>query len=357
MIMQVETLSQQNENPEAAAARPLDIVAAPPATDEEGDEQREEEHEERQCYICWEAGTTANPIRRDCGCSGSAGYAHVGCLIEAARTRSGDSLLDPILRPWAKCNQCQVPYTGETKEAMFRAMAEDRNKTWKKRAVATLGTWAVTVVFCALYFSLVCSMDKVFIHLHDKMDLWWERVGPALKIMWEGSPIKFQALAVGIVIGFVAAMAGVLWDDIREMFVRHWSMMIMVLVMMDVAVVAEQPETYGVAALLGHSAVWIASSGVVAYRNRFALRDELIQVRREGWLSAILGAAFCLFLVGMYASIDRLIGEVLPEKINNADRAASDGFERLLRSVGWGVKPAPSFDDFLDQSREAFWYI
>ena len=359
MIMHVEAISQQSKNPEAAAARPLDIVAETTVTpaasqDDEDDEQsREEEH---QCYICWEAGTTANPIRRDCGCSGSAGLAHVECLIEAARTRSGDSLLDPILRQWAKCNQCQEPYTGETKEALIRAMAEDRRKTWKKRAVATLGTWTVTLIFCALYFACVCSMDKVLIHLYDKMDLWWEQFGPALKVKWEESSMKFQALAVGIFIGFVAAMAGVVWNDIKEMFVRHLSMIVMLMVMMDVAVVAEQPETYGVAARLGHSAVWIASLGGVAYRNRFALRDELIQVRREGLLSAILGAVFFLFLIGMYAFIDGFIGEVLPDKIENADRATSYVLERLLSFVGWDTEPTPSFDEYLDRARDQFWY-
>ena len=169
--------------------------------------------------------------------------------------------------------------------------------------------------------------------------------------------MKFQALAVGIAMGVAAATAGWLWDDIREMFLRHLGMMVMVLIMVDIGMVAEDPEAYGVAARLGHSAVWFASLGAIAYRNRFALRDELIQVRREGWLSAILGAAFGIFLLGMYALIDGFIGEILPEKIHDADRAASDGLERLLSFVGWGAKPIPSFDEFLDRSREEFWYL
>ena len=87
--------------------------------------------------------------------------------LRPARTRSGDSLLDPLLRPWARCNQCQRPYTGQTREALLRAMAEDRAKTWRKRLLSTLGTAAVTLAFCALYFAFVCSMDKIMVHLAE----------------------------------------------------------------------------------------------------------------------------------------------------------------------------------------------
>ena len=168
--------------------------------------------------------------------------------------------------------------------------------------------------------------------------------------------MKFQALGAGIIIGFVAAMAGVLWDDIKEMLFRHSSMILILLVIMDVAVVAEEPEAYGVASRLGHSTLWTAAIGGIVYWNRFALRDELIQVRREGWLSAILGGIFLLFLMGMYALIDGFIGEVLPDKIKNADRATSDVLERLLNFFGWGEEPAPSFDEYLDRARDQFWY-
>ena len=60
--------------------------------------------------------------------------------------------------------------------------------------------------------------------------------------------------------------------------------------------------------------------------------------------------------MGMYALIDGFIGEVLPDKIENADRATSDVLERLLRFVGWGDEPAPSFDEYLDRARDQFWY-
>jgi len=339
--------------PEASVATP---APTPTPTPSEDTEEEEEEEEERQCYICWEAETADDPIHRDCGCSGSAGMAHVQCLIEAARTRGGDSLLDPILRPWAKCNQCQMSYTGHTRDALLKAMAQDRNKTWKKRLLSSLGTSAFTLVFCVLYFAFVCSIDKILVHTAVKMEIWWETAWPAWQLSWEESREEVQILLIALAIGMVALMTAALWNDVKEMFVRYMGKLAMLAVMLDVAIIREQPENYGTSALLGHTAACVAILGAVAYRNRFALRDEMIQVRREGVLPAILGLAFGMFLLALHVYIDGFIGEVLPDKIKSIDQAASDFLARLFAFVGWGGKPDLTLDLFLDQAREQFWY-
>ena len=328
----------------------------PPEPSQSEDTEEEDEDEEPQCYICWEAGTTAHPILRECGCSGSAGRAHVQCLIEAARTRSGDSLLDPLLRPWARCNQCQRPYTGQTREALLRAMAEDRAKTWRKRLLSTLGTAAVTLAFCALYFAFVCSMDKIMVHLAEKLELWWATAGPAWQLSWEESREEVQLVVVAVAIGAMVAAAVLIWNDIRDVVLRYTGRLAMLAVVFDAAIIREEPKNYGTSSLLGHFAVWTAILGAIAYRNRFALRDEIIQVRREGIMSAMLGLAFGLFLLIMHVYIDQLIGEVLPGKIKTFDHAASNFFGRLLTFVGWGGEPDSTVDVFLERMREQFWY-
>jgi len=338
----------QAEMAETTAPREMDVT--------EDTEEAKEDEEELQCYICWEAGTAAHPILRECGCSGSAGRAHVQCLIEAARTRSGDSLLDPLLRPWARCNQCRRPYTGQTREALLRAMAEDRAKTWRKRLLSFLGTGAVTVAFSALYFAFVCSMDKIVVHLAEKLELWWATAGPAWQLSWEESREEIQTVVIAVTIGAVVAAAAWIWNDIRDVVLRHMGRLAMLAVLFDVALIKEQPENYGTSSLLGHFMACTALLGAVAYRNRFALRDEIVQVRREGIMSAMLGLAFGLFLLAIHVYIDQFIGEVLPGKIKTFDRAASNFFDRLLAFVGWGGKPDLSVDAFLERTRQQFWY-
>ena len=73
---------------------------------------------EIQCYICLESKTTEdNPIRRDCGCSGTAGWVHVQCVIESAKSKGG--LLHPS---WTMCGVCTQPFAEPTKRALEEAM-------------------------------------------------------------------------------------------------------------------------------------------------------------------------------------------------------------------------------------------
>jgi len=322
----------------------------------DNEEENDDDDDERQCYVCWEAGTGSNPLRRDCGCAGSAGWAHVPCLIEAARTRSasgagqGGGLLDPILRPWAQCGQCRRPYGGPTRTALVRTMKEDRARTWKKRAAATLGTLMVTVAVCALHFVLICSLEKIFIHLHEKQDRWWERAGPAWRLWWEELRWENQVLAGAVYLGSVAAGAAVLWNE--QVFV----FLVSVSFGMGFSAGWEHSAKHGTGAWVGFIALAGIALGTVVYRNRFALRDELIQIRREGMMPVLLGIATCLFLAALYYYIDGVVAEVLPGKLQNVDRAASDLFERLISFAGWGGQQAPSFQVFLDRIREQFWY-
>ena len=43
--------------------------------------------EEIRCYVCLEGSTEEQPLVRDCGCRGSAGWAHYSCLADYSTLR------------------------------------------------------------------------------------------------------------------------------------------------------------------------------------------------------------------------------------------------------------------------------
>ena len=66
-----------------------------------------------ECVICLEGSSTAgNPLRRDCACRGSAGWAHTACLIQAAKQKT-DS--------WYTCPTCKQHWTRRTRLELAEA--------------------------------------------------------------------------------------------------------------------------------------------------------------------------------------------------------------------------------------------
>ena len=79
-----------------------------------------------------DAGGQALLLATGCGCRGSAGWAHGGCMIASAASQQGRAGVGgwagPGRYPWQLCPTCKVPYTGDTKLVLA--------KEWCKRAVA-----------------------------------------------------------------------------------------------------------------------------------------------------------------------------------------------------------------------------
>jgi hypothetical protein len=114
--------------------------------------------ERQQCFVCWEDGTFAKPIHRDCGCRGSAGWAHVQCLVGTARARGGRDRQ----RWWTTCNQCRQRYTGGTREALLRAKAdEDRPRTRRRWLAVTLRLAVKSISLLAFCFSAIVVLSEM----------------------------------------------------------------------------------------------------------------------------------------------------------------------------------------------------
>mmetsp|Transcript_24832 Transcript_24832/g.50935 ORF Transcript_24832/g.50935 Transcript_24832/m.50935 type:complete len:556 (-) Transcript_24832:143-1810(-) len=80
------------------------------------------------CWICLEGAADGcnEPLMRDCACRGSAGYAHVSCLIEAAtlqdeqlrqRARTGETWQDK----WECCGICLQRFYGDVNHELAMA--------------------------------------------------------------------------------------------------------------------------------------------------------------------------------------------------------------------------------------------
>ncbi|EJK74675.1 hypothetical protein THAOC_03634 [Thalassiosira oceanica] len=74
----------------------------------------------KSCWICLEGSEeSSESLRRDCACRGSAGWAHLSCLTQYAKSKSkaatdGNAVcaeaLAAFVHPWAECNQCKQQY-------------------------------------------------------------------------------------------------------------------------------------------------------------------------------------------------------------------------------------------------------
>ena len=67
------------------------------------------------CWVCCEAGDAEPLIPMGCACRGSAGFAHLRCLVEAAE-HNVDS--------WTTCPVCRQEYTGEADVGLARTRWE-----------------------------------------------------------------------------------------------------------------------------------------------------------------------------------------------------------------------------------------
>ena len=77
----------------------------------------------KSCWICLEGSEeSSESLRRDCACRGSAGWAHLSCLTQYAKSKSkaatdGNSIcaeaLNAFAHPWTECNQCKQMYGNE----------------------------------------------------------------------------------------------------------------------------------------------------------------------------------------------------------------------------------------------------
>lgn len=67
------------------------------------------------CWICLEDAPL--PPHMGCACRGSAGFAHIACLIGYATVEFGKSIKS---RAWDECNMCKQKFTGSVELAMAR---------------------------------------------------------------------------------------------------------------------------------------------------------------------------------------------------------------------------------------------
>ena len=73
------------------------------------------------CYICLDEGCDdeGKPLVRDCSCRGSAGFAHLSCIVEYAEQKSQQGQQDPtpptkaFLAPWEMCPNCNQLYQNQ----------------------------------------------------------------------------------------------------------------------------------------------------------------------------------------------------------------------------------------------------
>ena len=66
----------------------------------------EEEEEEDICWLCLDAQhESEQPLRRDCSCRGTGGFAHLPCIVDYGKQYSQQHLgdMNKFKEPWKKC--------------------------------------------------------------------------------------------------------------------------------------------------------------------------------------------------------------------------------------------------------------
>jgi tetratricopeptide (TPR) repeat protein len=91
-------------------------------------------HGDHVCYICLEGGggpaaasDGAELVHGGCGCRGTAGYAHIRCLIAAAKNKA---------KSWHSCPTCKQEYTGRAALGLARAWDEQESNLTTKLHLA-----------------------------------------------------------------------------------------------------------------------------------------------------------------------------------------------------------------------------
>ena len=65
-----------------------------------------EEEEEDTCWLCLDAQhESEQPLRRDCSCRGTGGFAHLPCIVDYGKQYSQQHLgdMNKFKEPWKKC--------------------------------------------------------------------------------------------------------------------------------------------------------------------------------------------------------------------------------------------------------------
>ena len=72
-----------------------------------------------ECYVC--LGSGDDLVWLGCACRGAAGFAHEGCIVEAARQQGHN----PPADHWTDCPTCKQTYVGKIADSLLEARSED----------------------------------------------------------------------------------------------------------------------------------------------------------------------------------------------------------------------------------------
>ena len=155
---------------------------------------------EKHCYICWDDSNDGElgELRRDCGCRGENGYAHLPCLI-TAKNASAKSL-DPLTRSWLKCNQCQVPYADPTKSYLSREL-EGENSLLDRVGTVVINLLEQMPSLIRMYTALTICMAFYFL-IGVLIGVAITLLGPYVKRLYQESSLESRvicALLVGTI--------------------------------------------------------------------------------------------------------------------------------------------------------------
>lgn len=110
---------------------------------------------ENNCYICWEGANEGDPLFRDCACKGSGGYAHIPCLISAAKARNNYNSLHALTQQWLTCNVCQTPFSEPTRSQLIKFFKGNQAYAMKLLTTAARLTIDILAGVTALYACLM----------------------------------------------------------------------------------------------------------------------------------------------------------------------------------------------------------
>lgn len=256
-------------------------------------EEKEEEDDDLLCYICWEgssSGEEKNPLRRDCGCSGSTGWVHASCLIELAESRV--KISDPLVRPWSACSQCTQPYRDPTKSLLEKALLSGDGRWWLKQVLSGIKSGGAALLLPCLYFglhsALGCTLSFVLeslvaSHNENKLAIYLILAIPIVRYRWRQLARAFLQVATILSIGIVWMIA--IDFPVLPSF-QDWATILVV------------------GSVVG--ALWSYQAYRV-YQARGVIRHELLQLRRRGIWSALFQVAFIGMLLVLHHRIDHYV--------------------------------------------------
>ena len=127
------------------------------------------------CWVCLEAGSTE--LLRGCACRGSAGYAHLDCLVQVAASSASST------DAWQQCPTCQQDYTGSVSVGLSRArwaLASSRPLTDPGRLAAA-----------SQLASALCDWDKDF---HAAQPLMEETLAARRRTLGNDHPLTLASM-------------------------------------------------------------------------------------------------------------------------------------------------------------------